>query len=373
MVRLSPRAGRIDASGIRKVFDLAAKLENPINLSIGQPDFDVPDEVKAALKAAVDEGKNRYSQTQGIAPLREALRSKIAKEKGIDVPDEGFLVTSGVSGGLFLAFLALFGPGDEVLVPDPYFVMYKHLLNVLDAKPVFVDTYPDGHLTAERIEAAVTPKTKAVVFATPANPTGVALSREELTEIAEVCGRRGLFVIADEIYDAFLYEGEPFSIGRVHPETLTLGGFSKSHAMTGWRLGWAAGPVEVVRAMTMFQQFTFVNAPTPAQWAGLAALEVDTTPHRDAYRKKRDRIASALSEAGYDFPHPGGAFYLFPRVPDGRGTATEFCSRLIEESSLLVIPGGVFSERDTHFRISYAADDETIERGIAILARDAKG
>ena len=370
-MRLSPRASRIDASGIRKVFDLAEALENPVNLSIGQPDFDVPESVKEEMIRAIRDGKNRYTPTQGIAPLRERLRARLAKEKGIRATEEEILVTSGVSGGLLLGFLAAFGPGDEVLIPDPYFVMYKHLLNVFEITPVFVDTYPDFRMTAERLAKHVTPRTRGIVLGSPSNPTGVALSRAELEKIASLAAKHDLLVVSDEIYDGFVYDGEPFSIGSVHPLTLTLGGWSKSYAMTGWRLGWAAGPRELIQAMTMFQQYTFVAAPTPVQWAGIAALDVDLAPIRAAYRAKRDRLVRGLGDI-LTFPVPEGAFYLFAEIPAGEKNATEFCARLIEKDSLLVIPGGVFSERDTHIRIAYAASDAVIDRGVEILRRAAR-
>lgn len=369
MTILHARMAAIDASGIRKVFDKAAALRDPINLSIGQPDLDVPDPVKEAAVEAIRAGRNRYTVTQGIAPLREALRARLAARNGVRVAPEGILVTSGVSGGLLLAFLALFGPGDEVLIPDPYFVMYKHLLRLLGATPVFVDTYPDFRFRPEALERVLTPRTKGVVLGSPANPTGAVTAEADLRGIVEICRARGLILVSDEIYEAFVYDEPHRSPGAWYDRVVTLGGFSKSHALTGWRLGWAAGPVEVVEAMTTLQQYSFVCAPAPFQEAALAALDVDPRPWAEAYRRKRDLLLGLLSDR-FRVRGAQGAFYLFLEAPGGSGTA--FCERALERN-LLVIPGGVFSERDTHVRISYAASDETLRRGAAILNDLAAG
>lgn len=361
---IAQRMAKLDASGIRKVFDLAAKMKNPVNLSIGQPDFDVPETVQDAAIDAIRHGRNSYTQTQGIPELHKALREKILAPKGCD--PEGLLVTSGVSGGLLLAFLTTINRGDEVLIPDPYFVMYKHLVNLCDGVPVFVNTYPDFRVTAERIEPLITPRTRMLLLNNPANPTGALAPTEELEKIAALAKKHNLLVISDEIYDFFTYGQPPKSIASMYPNTILMGGFSKSHAMTGWRLGYAAGPKDVIQEMTKLQQFSFVCAPSFAQFAGVVALDVDTTPFRDAYQVKRDMIYNGLRDAGYKVQKPGGAFYIFPEVP--WGTDLEFVAEAIK-NELLIIPGSVFSEMHTNFRISYAATDDTIQKGTKILAR----
>jgi aspartate/methionine/tyrosine aminotransferase len=366
---LNDRMNLIDSSGIRKVFDLAAKLENPINLSIGQPDFDVPGPVKHAAMEAIWNGRNRYTLTQGVGPLREALVDHLREKKGIACGVENVIVTSGVSGALVLAFLALFGRGDEVIVPDPYFVMYKHLLRIFDGTPVYADTYPDFKMTAARVAPLITPKTKAIIVGSPSNPTGVILEENEWSDLVELARHHNLLILSDEIYDAFVYDAAPFSPGSIYENVLTMGGFSKSHGMTGWRLGYTAGPVEIIRAMITLQQYTFVCAPSMVQEAGLVALGYDTDEFRERYKAKRDKMVSALS-AKYRIAPSGGAFYLFLAAPGG--SATEFCSRAITEKKLLTIPGNVFSERDTHFRLSYAASEEMLDRGIEALLDLAK-
>jgi len=360
---IADRMSKIDASGIRKVFDLAAKLESPANLSIGQPDFDVPDPIKDAAITAIRKGKNKYTVTQGIPELIRKVRDVELAARDFE-PDD-VIITSGTSGGLLLAILVLVDPGDEVIIPDPYFVMYKHLVNLAGGVPVFVDTYPDFELRPERVRRAVTDKTKLLLLNSPSNPTGAVNLRKDLAEIAALAAGRGFVVLSDEIYDRFSYDGPAPSITEFLPETLLLGGFSKTYAMTGWRLGYAAGPGEIISQMKKLQQYTFVCAPSMAQSAGVVALDLDVSEYVDAYRRKRNTVYEALS-GHFDVRKPRGAFYIFPKSP--WGTGTQFVSAAIE-SNCLVIPGNVFSEKDTHFRISYATSDDDIARGVEILCK----
>jgi len=372
---LTDRIRAIDASGIRRVFDLAAELKNPVNLSIGQPDFEVPGPVRAAAQEAIEAGCNRYTVTQGQPELREAILGRLSAELG-DWDwggDAGLLVTSGVSGGLMLALMCCAGPGDEVIVPDPYFVMYPHLATMAGARPVRVDTYPDFQLTAERVEAALTDRTKMVLLGSPANPTGAVASEAEVRALAELCRDRGVLLLSDEIYDAFCYEKAERagamrspSPAAYSPHVLVLRGFSKTYGMTGWRLGCAAGPAPIIDAMTKLQQYSFVCAPSMVQWAGIAALEVDMAAQVERYRRKRDRVVERLGSR-YALEVPGGAFYAFPEVPAHLGlSGSAFVEQAIGRG-LLIIPGAVFSDRDTHFRLSYACDEATLEKGLDIL------
>ena len=360
---LSDREGRIDASGIRKIFDLVATMRDPINLSIGQPDFDVPEAAKDAAIEAIREGFNRYTVTQGIPELHERLRAMLAETRGYE--PEGLLITSGTSGGILLGLLATLDPGDEVIVPDPYFVIYKHAVHMCDGVPVFLDTYPDFRLRREALEPLINDRTKLVVLNSPCNPSGVVYTADELAMVAELVEGRDILVLADEIYDAYVYADTFASMATVCPgQTLLLGGFSKTYAMTGWRLGYAAGPADLIQQMTKLQQYTFVCAPSFTQKAGLAALELDTSSIAAEYRRKRDLIYGGLVDAGYEVERPEGAFYIFPKAP--WGTGTEFVEEAIRHN-LLIIPGGIFSERDTHFRIAYPAPDASIERGLEVL------
>ncbi len=363
---LAKRLQGFEASGIRKVFDLAAKMKDPINLSIGQPDFDVPEALKEIAISAIREGFNRYTPTQGSADLLDAIRKHVSRTRGR--APEAVLATSGVSGGLLLAFMALLDPGDEVVVTDPYFVMYKHLTRLLGALPVFVDTYPDFRLRRDRLEAAITNRTKLLILNSPANPTGAVLPESDIRMACEVARARGIRVLSDEIYDAFSYDGPLASAFAADPGVILLGGLSKSAGMPGWRVGYAAGPADVVGEMTKLQQYTFVCTPSPFQKAAIAALDAGPPPFLDAYRRKRDLVVEGLRGA-IELVSPAGAFYAFPKAP--WGTATSFVEAAIREK-VLVIPGSVFSERDTHFRISFAAPDDTIRKGCEILKRLAE-
>ena len=358
---IADRMGAIDSSGIRKVFDLARSIENPINLSIGQPDFPVPEPVKAKAAEAIECDLNRYTVTQGLEELRRAVLSLEKDRTGI--VHDGVLITSGVSGGLLLAFMTLINPGDAVIIPDPYFVMYKHLCCLLGGRPLYVDTYPDFQLTVERLEAAGAAQGKILLLNSPNNPTGQAIPDGSLREIAQWARENSVFVITDEIYCSFLYDAEHRSIARYTEDVLLLNGLSKCSAMTGWRLGWAVGPQDIIAEMTKLQQFTFVCAPSIAQHAALAALSVDPEPHVRAYRTKRDLTYEGLREK-FELPKPQGAFYAFVRAPGNDGDA--FARRAIQHRCL-IIPGSVFSEKKSHFRLSFAADDETIRAGTELL------
>lgn len=367
---ISDRCLSVDASGIRKVFDLAANLKDPINLSIGQPDFEVPENAKEAAIAAIRANRNGYTVTQGIPELRDRITAELVRQFG-SVEESGLLITSGVSGGILLSLMVLLNPGDEVLVPDPYFVIYKHAVKLLGGKPVFVDTYPDFRLRADRIEAAITPRTKAMILVSPSNPTGVVIPDEEIREAIEIAERRNLIVIADEIYERLVYDGPLPSPWSYAPHrTILLRGFGKSSGMTGWRLGYAAGPKPLIEAMTKLQQYTFVCAPSMVQYAGIAAMDSDISGHVDEFRRRRDYVYNALKDH-FELVRPGGGFYFFPKVPGRYANGTAFVEQAIARG-LLIIPGSVFSERDTHFRLSYAAKQATLEKGCSLLCEMAK-
>ncbi|TVQ65132.1 MAG: aminotransferase class I/II-fold pyridoxal phosphate-dependent enzyme [Phycisphaerales bacterium] len=382
---ISDRAHSIDASGIRRVFELGATLKNPCNLSIGQPEFPVPEAVRRATIEAIDAGRNGYTVTQGVAPLLDRLRAHLAQDVGWPErhDDMGVLVTSGTSGALVLAAMALLGPGDECVIPDPYFVMYPALAKLCAARAVPCDTYPDFRLTASRVEPLLTERTKFVLACSPGNPTGVTLTQRECDDLRDLCRARNVLLISDEIYDRFVFPapGTPWDApGFVrcpsptrqsadsYQDTLLVRGFGKTYACTGWRLGYAAGPRRLIEEMAKLQQYTFVCAPAPAQWGAIAALDVDMREPVEAYARRRDRVLERLGPLT-EIAAPTGAFYAFPRVPERLGmTGTEFATRAVEHS-LLVIPGGVFSTRDTHFRMSYATDDATLDRGLDILEK----
>lgn len=359
---ISCRANSMDASGIRKAFDLAQSLENPINLSIGQADYDVPEEMKNFIAEAAKAGKNRYTVTQGAPRLREKIRQVVKRD--LDYEPEEIIVTAGGSGGLCLAVMALVDHGDHILIPDPYFVMYKQLTLLAEAQPVFINTYPDFKLTAERVEAAITPKSKILILNSPCNPTGAVIPSDELKAIAEVADRHDLVVISDEVYSFFSYDVPHDSIARYYENTILVQSFSKTYGMTGWRIGYAAGPHAILQEMMKIQQFTFVCAPSIVQEAMTKGLDIDMSHHIERYRRKREIVCSGLKDR-FELVEPAGAFYVFPRAPWGTGQT--FCIEAIK-NNVIVVPGGnVFSEQDTHFRISYSAPEEDLVEGVRIL------
>ncbi len=364
---IADRMRHIESSGIRKVFELARSLRDPVNLSIGQPHFDVPAPIKAAAHAAIDRGANAYTVTQGIPELRAKIAADVRRRYPAHADREVF-VTSGTSGGLLLALCCAVNPSDEVIVFDPYFVMYPHLVTLAGGTTVLVDTYPEFRIDVGRVRAAVTPRTKAILVNSPANPTGVVHPRETLRALAELARERGMLLLSDEVYRAFCYDAPFASPAEFNDQVVVFDGFSKAYGMTGWRLGFAHGPRRLVEEMIKLQQFSFVCAPSMVQHAGVAAWDYDVSSIVAGYRRKRDRICTGLADR-FELVHPGGAFYLFPKAP--WGTGTEFVAEAIR-NNLLIIPGVTFSGRDTHFRISYAAEDATIDRGVEILNRLAE-
>ncbi|HEY5138954.1 MAG TPA: pyridoxal phosphate-dependent aminotransferase, partial [Methylococcales bacterium] len=258
----------------------------------------------------------------------------------------------------------------EVIIPDPYFVMYKHLINMLGGKCIYIDTYPEFHLPAQRIADAITDHTKLIIINSPANPTGTVYTAVELKMVAEIAAKKGIIIMSDEIYEKFCYDGPCPSIASFYDKTLLIRGFSKSYGMPGWRLAYAATSLALaglIEQMTMLQQYTFVCAPTPFQKAIITAMDYDVSPLVAAYRKKRDMIYNGLRNK-FELVKPAGAFYAYVKAPGGRGS--EFVQQAIK-NNVLIIPGNVFSEKDTHFRISYATSDAKIEQGIDILCKIA--
>jgi aspartate/methionine/tyrosine aminotransferase len=396
---LSSRSREVDASGIRRVSDLAKSMPGAVNLSIGQPDFAVPEAIKDAAVAAIRNNQNGYTANPGLDPLRAKIAERLGHELGWSVAApgkpgrSGLIVTGGTSGAILLACLAVLSPGDEIIVPDPYFIIYPQIAAMCGARAVLCDTYPDFRMTAERIERLITPRTKMVLLNSPGNPSGVVMSSAEVRAVWELCRARNVLLLSDEIYDEFCFSEarterpvsggpglpadrglcpSPARVEGAEEGVLLVRGFGKTWGCTGWRLGYAAGPMAVIEAMIKFQQHTFVCAPTPLQHGVIAALDHPMDEVVERYQARRDRVMAALS------PHtrvqsPGGAYYAFVEVPERLGmTAQQFCDRLIEDQ-VLVIPGNVFSRRDTHFRLSFACEDGKLARGLDVIARRLQG
>ncbi len=290
---LADRTRLYDASGIRKVFDLGAKLTDPINLSIGQPDFETPEPVRRAAIEAIEGRKNGYALSQGMPVLREKLQGEVDREFGH--ADREVFVTSGTSGGIMLAMLVLLNPGEEVIVFDPYFVMYDALAAVAGAKVVFVDTYPDFRTRPRPRGGGDHAADQNDRLQQPGQPDRRRWPSEaEVRGIAQLAAEKNIVLLSDEIYRHFCYDGPFVSPAKFNPQTLVVDGFSKTYAIPGWRLGFAHGPAAIIQEMIKLQQYSFVCAPQPAQWAGAAAMDVDVQPYIDAYRRKRDMLVEGL-------------------------------------------------------------------------------
>jgi aspartate aminotransferase/aminotransferase len=354
---------KIKPSGVRRIFDLARQTKDPINLSIGEPDFDIPGPLKEEGIEWIKKGFNKYTPTQGIPELREKIADHLNK-KGVHF--EEVMVTAGVTGGLLLASLALINPGDEVIIPDPFFVMYEYQVLLMGGIPVFVDTYPDFRLREEEIVKKLSKKTKAIMVNSPNNPTGTVYPKDDLMKVVRIARERDLLILSDDIYDNFVFDGPPCPcIGQLYEKTLTFGGFSKAWAMTGWRLGYVAGPREILQQMITLQQYTFSSINSIAQKAAIKALDFNVDSCIQGYKKKRDLIYEGLKEK-FHVQQPKGAFYIFPEVPGGNGEA--FVEKAVKHN-LFIVPGSAFSKRNTHARISFAASEETLMRGIEVLNR----
>jgi aspartate aminotransferase/aminotransferase len=362
---LSDRVTSVAPSGIRRLFQLGKSMDDPIDLSMGQPDFDPPEDVRRAAVDAIESGRNRYTVTQGIEPLREALRERYAHRcTGLATGEEDVMVTSGASGAIVIAYLALLDPGDEVLIPDPYFVVYRTVASLVGATPVMYDTYPDFRIDPDKVRAGITDRTRAIVVNSPTNPTGHALDEREARELAAIADETQIPLISDEIYEDFVYEGRHVSPREYTHNCLVIAGASKSLGMPGLRVGWMIGPTRFVERCHAVQQYTFVCAPAPGQWAALAGSRVDPGPYRAAYTKKRDLIVNGLDES-YRVVKPRGAFFAFPQIPQGI-EPQRFLDACIEQQ-LLIVPGSAFSTRATHFRLSFAAADAKLLQAVEVL------
>ncbi|MDF1498032.1 MAG: pyridoxal phosphate-dependent aminotransferase [Patescibacteria group bacterium] len=360
---LSRKVENIKSSLIRKMFDLASKNNGEfISFAIGQPHFEVPKKLKKSMINAIKNDFNVYAPTQGILELREIIAKKLNKENQIKAKSENVIVTSGVSGALFLVFASILNPGDEIIIPDPYFTLYKELVIFLEGTPVYLDTYPNFRIDSIQLEKLINSKTKALIINSPNNPTGIVLSKKELKDIADVAKKHNLLIISDEIYEKFDYEKKFFSIGSIYDNTVTLNGFSKNYAITGWRVGYAHGPNEIIQAMNKLQQYTFVCAPLPAQIALLNSWGSEPKKEYKSYKNKRDILYLKLKNK-YEIYKPEGAFYVFIKIPKGH---KDFINELIDKK-VLVVPSEAFSVNKNYFRISFAVDDDELKKGITIL------
>jgi aspartate/methionine/tyrosine aminotransferase len=344
-------------------FGKAKGLQHPIDLSIGLPYGEMTPEARDAAIEALKAGKTRYAPAGGMHALRARAAEKLVVRNKIRATADTTIITAGVSAGLYLAMAAVLDPGDEIIIPDPFFLAYRELAILLDAKPVFLDTYPDFELDVAKLAQLITSKTKAILINSPNNPSGSIYSKASLKQLAALCRANGLVVISDEVYEDFAFGGNHFSIGSIYQPTITLNGFSKNHAMTGLRMGYAHSTPEIILAMSELEQFVFFSNSSIAEHAALAALDVSTATAMQHYAKNRDYIVKNLHPE-YERSSGEGSFFFFLKHPhlNGRELSEAALAR-----ELIVIPGDLFSVRHSHFRISYATDTQTLAEGIKIL------
>ena len=376
---VSERIASVPPSGIRRFFDIAATMEDVISLGIGEPDFVTPQPILQAGVECLQQGETHYTSNSGLLELRRAIAEHLDRLYGQTYnPASEILITVGVSEALYLACAATLDAGDEVIVPEPCFVSYAPEVTFAGGVPVMVPTSADNQwqVTAEAIEAAVTERTKAILLGYPNNPTGAVMSRERLNEIAAVVKRHNLVVISDELYDRLVYDTEHVcfpSLPGMYSRTILLMGFSKAYAMTGWRVGYAAGPAEILGMMRRVHQYTIMCAPTASQHAALAALE-HGEPHveemRVEYDRRRRLIVDGLNDIGLSCAEPRGAFYAFPSIDVTGMDENTFAETLLQEEHVAVVPGSAFGQAGTGYvRCSYATAYEKIEQALERLER----
>ena len=391
---IAQRLSRIRPSPTNALTGLVAELKaagrDIIGLGAGEPDFDTPDNISLAGKRAIDEGQTRYTPVPGTLELRQAICGKFARENGLDYAPGQIIVSCGGKQVLYNALMATLNPGDEVIVPAPYWVSYPAMVLLSEGTPVVVEGREENgfKLTAEDLEAAITPRTKWVIFNSPSNPTGAAYARDELKALTDVILRHDhVWVMTDDIYEHIVYDGFEFAtVAQVEPglldRTLTINGVSKAYAMTGWRLGYGAGPVELIRSMTVVQSQSSTHTSSVSQAAAVEALngrQDFIQPHNQAFRERRDLVVSMLNRTkGASCRTPEGAFYVYPscgeligrKTPDGKEITDDsmFCTYLLEREGVAVVPGAAFG-MSHYFRISYAASTEALTEACLRIQR----
>lgn len=376
---VSERVRRVPPSGIRRFFDIVATMPDVISLGIGEPDFVTPPHILEAGIRSLQRGETHYTSNSGTIELREAIARDLERRYGVRYdPEKEILITVGVSEGLYLAANAFIDPGDEVLVPQPCFVAYTAEVMLAGGVPVPIATRVEDRfqVTPEQVERAITPRTKAILIGYPNNPTGAVMSRENMLAVGEVAKRHDLLVISDELYDRLVYGVEHVCVPALPgmwERTVLLGGFSKNYAMTGWRIGYAAAPAELLAPMRKIHQYTIMSAPTTAQAAALVALSDNENCIQQMvaeYDRRRRLIVDGLNSIGMPCFEPQGAFYAFPSVAHSGMTDTEFAERLLAEEKVAVVPGSAFGAGGAGYvRCSYATAYEKIEIALERMAR----
>ena len=380
---LSPVANGLKPSGIRRFFDIAAEMDHVISLGVGEPDFKTPWAIRQEAIHTLEQGKTWYTANAGLAQLRQEIARYLKDAIGVEYhPKDQILVSVGGSEAIDLCIRALVQPGDEVLVPQPSFVCYDPIVRLAGGAPVAIETKVENQfrLTPEELEEKITPKTKLLVLPYPNNPTGAVMKREHLEAIAPVLQRHDLLVLSDEIYSELTYSGKHVSIASLPgmaQRTVVINGFSKSFAMTGWRLGFAAGPAPIVQLMVKIHQYAIMSAPTMSQYAAVEALKScmsSVADMREEYNLRRRYVVDTLNKMGLSCFEPDGAFYVFPSIRSTGLSSEEFCEKLLEQERVAVVPGNAFGDSgEGHVRISYSYSINYLKEALKRIQRFVRG
>jgi aminotransferase len=379
---LNDQVKNIQISGIRKIANKVAALPGTLSLTIGQPDFPTPAHIMEAAHRAINEGRTSYTPNPGLPELREAAAAFVARKYGLNYRGQDeVIVTNGASEALDITLRTILSPGDEVILPVPIYPGYEPLIRLSGGIPVFADTRNSGFkLTAEVLEPYLTERTKAIILGYPSNPTGRVMSREELEAVADLLKERDLFIISDEIYSELIYDTPHVSIAALpgmRERTIVINGLSKSHSMTGWRIGFTLAPAEITQHMVKVHQYNVTCASSISQYAALEALTTgvdDALPMREEYRKRRDYVHGRLTDMGIPLEKPEGAFYLFPSIAHFGLSSMDFTLKLLEEHGVAVVPGDAFSSYgEGYIRLSYAYGQDVLEQGLDKIERFVKG
>lgn len=380
---INPTVAEIKPSGIRKFFDIAATMDGVISLGVGEPDFRTPWQIRKAGINSLEKGKTKYTSNWGIAQLRSAVSDYVKRKYSLDYkPDEEILITVGGSEAIDACIRALVSPGDEVIIPQPSYVCYEPITRLAGGVPVIIETRAedDFKVTREQLEKALSPRTKLLILPYPCNPTGAIMEKEDLEELARVLKNTNVAVLSDEIYAELTFGGKrhvsPASIDGMWERTVTVNGFSKAFSMTGWRLGFACGPREIMDQITKIHQFAIMCAPTTSQYAAIEALkncdgEVERMVHE--YDMRRRMMVAGFNEIGLTCREPKGAFYTFPSVKSTGLSSDEFCERLLYSKKVAVVPGTAFGDSGEGFiRASYCYSVEHIKEAISSIGEFLK-
>lgn len=376
---LSEMVVKIKPSGIRKFFDIASEMKDAISLGVGEPDFDTPWHIRDEGIYSLEKGRTFYTSNAGLKELREEIAGYLYRKQGIryEHPMKEILVTVGGSEAIDIGFRAMINPGDEVLIPQPSFVSYEPCAVMAGATPVIINLKAENEfrLTARELEDAITDKTKILVLPFPNNPTGAIMERKDLEEIAEVIIKHDIYVMSDEIYSELSYKEKHVSIAQIpgmKERTILINGFSKAFAMTGWRLGYACGPEEIIEQMIKIHQFAIMCAPTTSQYAAIEALkngDEDVAEMCTAYNQRRRYLVHCFKEMGLECFEPYGAFYIFPCIKEFGMSSDDFAMRFLKEAKVAVVPGNAFGDcGEGYLRISYASSLENLKIAMGRLA-----